>query len=194
MIKVRIDGARTHRLEQMVKGFDKSYKKARETALDSAVEVLKNEITDEVTKNYFIGSDVVRKTIKTASRGSQAWVKSKGPRIPAVSFKISPGRVIRGYTPKYYLLGTKRSKGMEPLNKSHNKKPFLQKKKSNGKLGLYIREGEKRYPLRTFYSKSVPQMIADEDVLNVIQRKAETELYYVLEEEVKKILEGRGSI
>lgn len=155
------------------------------SALNRTVTNVSSNVGKEVSKRYAIKSGVVKQTLtKTRANRStlSAIVESSGQLIPLDRFKVSPK------TPQ-----PKRKKPIKVAVKKNGMKTLL-----GAFVGdihgnkVFKREGTKRLPIQRLFGPSIPQMIGNEEVVQVINEEGKATFDRRLEHEINRILE-RGA-
>ena len=138
-----------------------------------------------VRKNYMVSANDVKKTIKISKQSSatlSANFRSVGSVIPLIDFDTTPGEASNLPV---------RSR----VSKTGGKKPvpnaFVARATSNSKVHVFTRAGGSRYPLKTLYGPSVPQMIGREDIMDNILDRTQTVLNERLDHELERLLRGQ---
>lgn len=158
-------------------------------AINRSAEAAATEMSRSVRDLYHINVKNVRSTISiTKAKPSpypMAWVKSKATRRPLIQFKVSPKNPRPKNPPAAVRVAVKRDSGLKALPGA-----FVNKGISSGMAHVLKRVGESRYPIRIKYGPSVPEMIGNPKVSQLVEQKAAETLEKRLDHEISRILEG----
>lgn len=169
MINVNISEENLKKVQIMMKKAPKDVEQAAKNALNRTIGSVRKEISVNIRKNYEIKAKDIKNALRlrhATGTSLTAEVKSYGsPRILQV-FRVTmykPSK--KGYTkpPRARVLKTSSMKIVKGM--FVNKKGYLSQ-----------RTTRKRYPLRTPYGPSIPQMMESEKVIDVIKIKAQDTL------------------
>lgn len=185
-VTVDVDEKMIQQVQDKLGKFHKQAPAAISRALNRAATTVNATVRKEVRKVYNIKakdvSDTLKKTKATRS-DLRAAVISSGSPIGLDKFKVSP-------------------KTVNPRRKSPIK---IGVKKSNLKrvMGAFVadvngikvfkRKTKKRLPIERLFGPSVPQMLENENVTDVVKKKGQDTFDQRLEHEINRILErGRS--
>lgn len=161
---------------------------AMSSALNKAVVGMRTDAKRAVSERYFVKQGQVADTmsIKKASTSRlTAVLKSVGPDIPAIKFKVTPGRVTKprpaiGVRIQYKKAETAKA---EPHS-------FIAMVGVGGHVGVFVRKGRKRLPVEEVRGPAIPTMI--EEVGKVeIEAKGAARLAKELDNQVARIFAGK---
>ena len=163
---------------------------------------IRKNLSKKVLKRYGIKSAEVKKTVKTkrASKSNpSAYVSSSGEALPLIKFKVKPTDVISQKLIKIKDRKSVKGKVLKSQKLKVIRHAFVQKMPS-GHIGVFrrklISENLKKMAgnsaikktIHELHGPSVPQMVANEEVMKRILTEA-TETYNKrLEHEIKRIL------
>lgn len=151
-------------------------------ALNRAASTMRSNAAKKTRKEYHIKSSDVKKTIETikARRSSLgALVVSEGEHVPLDKFRYKP-RKPKPSNPPQLKVAIKRD-GYKDL-----KDAFVTDVNGNK---IFKRVGEKRLPITRMAGPAIPQMIANDEIADYAQDRAEETFYKRLDHEVKRVLE-----
>jgi len=161
-------------------------------AINRAISNVKKNSAKETSSRYYITSGEVKKTLRLvkASKSSlKAAVISSGSGIALSKFKVNTGTPVRyrgaGRSPKVYRAGVKKSGGVKPL--AGDPKAFIAVMKS-GHKGVFERTSDASLPIKQLYGPSVPQIMKNQDILDVINKDAAETLQKRLDVEINNVL------
>lgn len=161
-------------------------------AINRAISNVKKNSAKETSSRYYITSGEVKKTLRLvkASKSSlKAAVISSGSGIALSKFKVNPGTTVRyrgaSRSPKVYRAGVKKSGGVKPL--AGDPKAFIAVMKS-GHKGVFERTSDASLPIKQLYGPSVPQIMKNQDILDVINKDAAETLQKRLDVEINNVL------
>ncbi|MBE3586566.1 MAG: phage tail protein [Thermoanaerobacter sp.] len=161
--------------------------KAMANAINRAAEAARTEAARKVRELYYIKHKDVLATMKiyrATPDDLTATVISKGNLIALSKFRITPKQP-QPKRKKPVIARVKRGEG-GPI-----KSAFVARMQS-GHVGVFIRVGRSRLPIRELYGPSVPQMLGSPNVTEWVEEKAIERLEQRLEYEINRILEGKG--
>ena len=149
-------------------------------AVNRSLSNVSKNMKSQVVKRYRVKSERVGRTIKIVRRASvskpTAQIRSVGRHITLTSFHMTPGRIPRKiksgkYSPLMYKAAVKKGQGLQRL--SGNPKPFIQRVNSGNVISVRRISPYSR-SLEAVYGPSVPQMIKNQEILDIIAHEAET--------------------
>jgi len=132
--------------------------KAIMRALNRTIDGVKTDIVAQVASTYDIKPGKVRKVIKAihSKMNLQASIKAEGSKIPLIQFRVTPNKP--GQKPGTVLRASVKQSGGKPIPGA-----FIMRM-SSGQLGVALRAGKQRLPVKELYGPAIPQMI-DEPVI-----------------------------
>lgn len=169
MINISISEDNLKKVQIMIEKSPENVEQAARNALNRTIGSVRKEISVNIRKNYEIKAKDIKSALNlrhATNTSLIAEIKSKGsPRI-LQAFRVTmykPNK--KGYTKppraRVFKVGSMKTvKGM-----------FVNKKRY-----LTQRTTTKRYPLRTPYGPSIPQMMGSKKVIDVIKDKAQDTL------------------
>lgn len=164
--------------------------RAMARAINRAVEAARAETVRQVQAAYHVTSAAIRETLTIARATPErlaAHVTSKGKRMPLHDFGPRPDTPGTGGPGKAPLaVATSKGEGRQPIAGA-----FVARMGSH--LGVYVREGKKRHPLRELYGPAVPQMAGRADLALAIEARAQEMLDSRLDHEIGALLDGRAA-
>jgi len=133
--------------------------KAIMRALNRTIDGVKTDIVTQVTSTYDIKAGKVRKVIKAthSKTNLQASVSAKGSKIPLIQFRVTPNKPGQ-QKPGVVLRASVKQSGGKPIPGA-----FIMRM-SGGQVGVALRAGKQRLPVKELYGPAIPQMI-DEPVI-----------------------------
>lgn len=122
------------------------------------------------------------RVIRAKGQGDpEALILSAGRPLPLSNFRITPK------TPQADR-GRKRRRGVRYQvrrgERVHVRRAFVAQTKS-GHVGVFMREGKDRLPIRQLYGPSVPQMFGEQSSLNALFRSVAAESPKILDQELR---------
>ncbi|MFC4403316.1 phage tail protein [Gracilibacillus xinjiangensis] len=172
-------------VEKKLGGFHKQAPSAISRALNRAVTTVNSNVKKEVRKEYNIKAKDVSETLqKTRANKSdlRASVTSKGSPVGLDKFKVSP-KTINPNRKSPIKIGVKKSSLTKVMG------AFVTD--INGSK-VFKRSGKSRLPVERLFGPSVPQMLGNENVVQVIEEKGQETFQKRLEHEIGRILK-KGS-
>jgi hypothetical protein len=182
MIDITSDILKANVLLNHIEG---SAPKAIMRALNRTVDGAKTDIVKQVTANYNIKPNKIRKVIKAthARTGTLlATVSAKGSHIPLIQFSVtpkSPGQQPVGSV----LMASVKKSGGKPI-------PGAFIMQIGDKTEVAKREGKDRIPTVEITGPSLPQMINDPIIQQYIMDGMETRFSKRIDHEIEAILSG----
>lgn len=185
MIEITIE--HMERLEEALADIPEKIPRVAARAINRAAETVKTEMTREARKRYYVKYEDVQDTIKIYKANEidlAATIVSKGKRRELISFRVRPNVPMHKNPPKVLRVAVKKEGGLKdyPLG-------FVARGTSTGKLHVLRRVSKKRYPIHIKYGPSVPQMIGNEEVIKVVEEKAQETLEKRIDHEINRALE-----
>lgn len=175
-------------------------------AVNQSLSNVSKNMKKQVSERYRIKSGRVGEAIRVARRASAdnptAQIRSVGRHITLTSFKMTPGRIInfKKYTksgkrrkhvspdPKVYKAAVKQGQGLQRL--SGNPKPFIQRV-NNGNVISVRRISPYSRSLEAVYGPAVPQMIKNQEIMDIITREAEVTTSKRINHEIDQMMKRR---
>lgn len=167
--------------------------KALKRALNQTAKQARKDLVVEAKKKYAIKTSGFNKAMRIKNATSsklEATIKATGKVMGLKDFKVSPPTMRTGVNrpdivkAKVLKLGEMKSLEMGNL------KAFVTKF-SNGHVAVAQRKGEKRLPIRTFLTNSIPVILKSERrVYGIVRPHIKKNLKENVNLQVKKILEG----
>lgn len=160
--------------------------KASVKALNQGIQTAQTAANFKARKVYTIQKAAFRKgmRIKKARMGDLlARLTSKSARRELIDFEVSPATIQRGKKSGQLKVAVKRSGGLKTLPGA-----FVERGKQDGKLHVLQRAGKERYPIRIKYGPSPSEMLAGEEVLPYVERRAKQMIAKRMETEIDKLL------
>lgn len=177
---------RMQEAETLLLGIPGGAEKAAVRALNRAITTAQTAASYKARRVYTIKNDAFKKgmKIKKARRGELlARLSSKSARRELVDFSVSPGTIQRGKKSGQLQVAVKRAGGLKPLPGA-----FVERGRKDGRLHVLKREGRARYPLHIKYGPSPSEMLAGEDVVPYVEKRAKEMLAKRLEHEIDHLL------
>lgn len=179
-ITIECDTKDLEKLINSVKGIMAPQKlhSAMAAALNRTLTFVSAETKRQVQEEYAVTKSIDKSLDKEKATRSKlvAVAKYTDKPIPMFVFKYTAAR--NQYRSPISIL-IKKSNGMQ----SHGKNPNMFKAYGSKRKIMIREDGEKS--LRTAYTLSIPQMVASDEVYNVIAKKAEDYLYERLKHEIE---------
>lgn len=186
---ISFDKKEMERAQALLKRIPNGTVKAASAAINKTVNGVRTDITREITKEYYVKSGVVRKTM-TLQRSKpstlSAIIESQGARMPLKKFKVLPGKVQHKGRHNRKIRAAVKKGGGKTLNNA-----FVAQMRT-GHVGVYVRRTNKRLPLKELYGPAIPQMIRSGDTSKIIEEKARKRLSKNLDHEISRIRGGIG--
>ena len=161
--------------------------KAFNLAISRALDKARTTLTRETVKQYYIGASDIRKTItaKTiATNGlKQGVLTSKGERLHLSKFKISPKSPSYRMNGRNYQAAVKRSGGLKSL--APNAFYIPSKKQAFRRIAP---GGRGFQNLRVLMGPAIPQILKNEQTLDVATRETQNVFTERLSHEVQRLL------
>lgn len=181
---VFLGAERLEYLSKMLVGFEDQIEKVKVRAINRATTTAQSTLVRKVRENYHIKAGDVRKSL-TVSRARpglpQSVISSSGKDLPTIAFQVRPGTV--------------NGKRRTPIRVSVKKGSTTELDRAfiariGGRLGVYERLSEKRFPIRQLYSVSIPVMANNPDVVESVAEDARSMLDKRLDHEINRVLDG----
>lgn len=188
---INVDVSSLTRIVSGLSNFQREMPGAISSSLNRTVDFMNTRTGKLVSGEYEISAKDVKKTIKKikSSKGSlKAGIKSTGGTLTFSHFKFTPK--VPGRRGKVKVK-VKKKEGYKEIRTAQN--VFVQV--ITGKTQLVTRTGSARLPIHILRSLSVPQMIGNENVGNVVRleasRKLEDRVQHEIEYRLNKIRSRR---
>lgn len=155
-------------------------------AINRAAESARSMAGQSVRNTYHVKHKDVIRTIKIRKATSfdlTAHIQSRGSAIKLASFKVTPNKP-QPKRKKPISVSVKKS------TKKSIKSAFVAETKS-GHINVFTRVSKRRLPIQGHYGPSVPQMIGNESVVQLVEDRAMEVLDTRLEHEINRLLGGR---
>lgn len=179
MVQVKV-----HHAERLEKIFSQSKKEANKVlwrAINRAAIAARTSASVQIRKKYIVKAADVKKRIKiraaTLHRLS-AEIRASGPVTPLMKFDVSP---------KFPDIMDVRARVMKGGGRKLIHTGFVARA-GNGHINVFTRVGPSRYPIRGLYGPSVAQMMGKDEVVELIQNRAQEVLDERLEHELNRFL------
>lgn len=185
---VQISAEQIKHAQKALRGITKGAETASMRALNRAMTAGKTVASRSASRTYEVKMAEVRKTISTskATKGNlTANVVSRGKRIPLSEFKTKPRKPAFGQG-KPFAVSVRKDTGFKQI-----KGAFLNRDSSTGRLEVFRRVGQARYPIHTQYGPSVPTMLGGQTVREAVEDRANEVLADRLNHEIGRML-SRG--
>lgn len=181
LITIKVDHA--EQLERLFSIAPKEAKIIMWRALNRAATAARTRASVSVRSRYIVKASDVKKRIKirkATAANLSAQLRASGPVTPLMKFDVTPkfpdampvrARVLKG-------------SGRKPIQSG-----FVTRT-NNGFVNVFTRVGQRRYPIKSRYGPSIPQMIGHEEPLEDITQRAQEILDKRLEHELSRLLWG----
>lgn len=155
------------------------------SAINRSASAAKTQAGRSIRETYIVKQKDVTETIKIKNANSgdlSAEIKSTGNVLELMKFKVRVNKQLptRG---KYAVASVKKGSS-KMINGS-----FVTSM-GNSHTNVFTRISKKRLPIRGHYGPSVPQMLANENVISKVEEKAAEVLETRLEHEIGRVLGG----
>jgi hypothetical protein len=178
---ITVDVTSLNRIASGLSNFEREMPGAVASSLNRTVDFMNTRVGKLVSEEYMISAKDVKKTIKKikASRGDmKAGIKSTGGTLSFSHFKFTPKTPGKKAKVKVKI---KKKEGYKEIKTSP--KAFVQVVR--GSLNVWKREGPRSNPIQILRSLSVPQMIQNANVGNIIQVEASRKLEERVQHEIQ---------
>lgn len=170
-----------------LKRIESAIPKAYSAALNRTNQHLRTEASREIREKYNIRArDVNNKNNvilrRSTSNSLDTAIKWRGKNVPLINFRTNP-RQVPEKAPRVLRAAVKRS-GMKPI-----KGAFITRVKS-GHVGVFLRAGRRRLPIRELYGPAVPVMLNHQDIIEKLKATAEKRMHERLDHEMNRILDN----
>ena len=121
-------------------------------------------------------------TIKKATQSiMNAFVKSKGQKVPLDKFKVSPSTPRPANPPSSLKVAVKKDGTKDLLH------AFVANINGNK---VFQREGKSRLPIKRLFGPAIPQMVGNQEVRQYVEKEAAAMYQKRLAHEIKRVIEG----
>lgn len=187
-IRITITEDTVRRVEKVLAGVSNGAPRALSNAINRGLSRAKTEATKEIKKVYTIKHSEIQKNtqiqVRQANAGEVAgYVSFSGVKIPLYKFSVTPK--IPGTKEKVHAV-VKRGGG------GTFEDGFIQKMRSTGHVGLFVRKGSTRLPIEEKMGLAVAQMVGNDQVLEQIEKEAQKTVDQRIEHEISRLLNGYG--
>lgn len=158
--------------------------KAMSRAINRSLQSARGSMVKSVRDEYTAKAAAIRSTLsitKASPARLEATIKSVGSPLPLRDFNVSPK--------------TANAKRRTPIrvsvrkgNKSSLNRSFVVR--TGGKVNVFERVGGKRLPIKKLFGPSVPQMIGNDKVIDLITEQTKLTMDKRLEHEINHLLGG----
>ncbi|WP_252225423.1 MULTISPECIES: phage tail protein [unclassified Clostridium] len=179
-VSIKIDSKQMKKTLNKLSTFPKEINKASSAAINRTLTFSNKKLKQEVKKTYNIKAGEIQSTIKIKKSNPSKLsgeIISDGNRLTLGRFSRSAGNWKKG---KKIKVKVKKS-GTKPINTTP--KAFIAN--LNGNNHIVKREGKSRYPIKVLKTLSIPQMISNTKVSDVIMDETNKQLQKRLEHEVE---------
>lgn len=186
---IEIKAEQMERVQAMLGRIPGAVPKAVANAINRAAQGGRTDAVKKVREEYTITAGWIRETMEIRQANSanlSASIISRGRPRALTYLKIRPGKPTKRKPKDGVFAQVKRGAG-GPIAKS-----FVAKMAS-GHVGVFNREGAKRFPIVQRYGPSVPQMIGSKSVRTFVEEGAQRRLDERLDHEINRILKGYGT-
>ncbi|MEE1137309.1 MAG: phage tail protein [Acutalibacteraceae bacterium] len=196
MIQLQIDGEKA--MKEILAVLGDANKKAAPRVLSKAVNATADEarklLASKAQETYAIKSAGFKKAMdidKAKPKTPVATLRSDGGPIELFKFKTSPATYKTGENKPETSKGKVKKSHGGMKNLLHEGRWAFVTKFSNGHKSMVQRTTDKRFPIKTLLSPSIPQMIGNEEdvygeVQPVIQKMLMNHIYKELDKELLK--------
>lgn len=182
---VRIHTYQLEKAERYLSEIKNGARIAAMNAINRAMKAGAVQATKTATKEYTVANAAVKAKMQT-SRASvsqlQARIKSRGRALKLSDYATRPGGV-RSKQPKVLKVNVLRSTGFQPI-----KGAFLAVGKKTGKLGVFIRQTNARYPITQLYGPSIPEILGTKNVSEAVETRAQDVLGDRFNHEISRLM------
>ena len=183
MIEINIDTSQIERAQKLLSHIPGAFERARGAAIARTLQHMKAKAAQLTSAKYYAKSGEIKRTIKTQRRGNNSGVMtSRGPKKSIADYKISPTRQKLGRNQGKLRGAVKREGGLKSLG------PAFLVKRAGGRYFPFFRTGKGKYAMHSLISPSMPQIIKNEETVNVMERGAEERFSKRLDHEILQLL------
>ncbi|CDN41455.1 phage tail protein [Paenibacillus sp. P22] len=184
---MRVDTTELKLAGKTLKAITKEVPRAFYSALNRTAQRVKTEAHREVRKRYYIKQKDVAAIVSVSKSGkyqAYAEVRAKGRNIPLSKFNVRPTASRIPYPPPKVLKArVKKGGGLKAVPGA-----FITRVGRGGHMGVFERLSKRRLPIRELYGPGVPQMLGNREIIDHLERTAETEMEKRLAHELKRRL------
>lgn len=180
MIEVKTNNS-FERAEKLLAGIPGGFETAMSRSFNRALQEGRTAAVRQTTKEYTIRARDVRSTFKMnrASKSNlEANLSSKGQRLPLSTFKHNPSTDTTGANRKQVRVAVTNG-GLKPLGQA-----FIHKGR------ILQRLGSSAYPVQMKFGPSVPSMLDNDEVVDVVVETMGKSVDKRLDHEVLRLLNG----
>ena len=184
MIDIQISNDALARANSALRKILADSPKAIARAVNRTMDGLRTDAVKETHKKYFVSAKDVRDSIsfRKASAGNlMGAMVSKGKRHSLADYKLTPNTPGTGKR-KPLKGAVKREGGLKSLG------PAFLVKRAGGRYFPFFRTGKGKYAMHSLISPSMPQIIKNEETVNVMERGAEERFSKRLDHEILQLL------
>lgn len=171
--------------KRALRGIPGGVEKAAVPAINRAIKAAKTAGTRKASKVYYQRqTDINRVTrVGRATRSNlSASFSSRSRKIPLYAFRVKPKQPIKDNPPELKV-SVKKDTGFQTI-----KRAFVEIGRSSGNLNVFQRVGRERYPVRTLFGPSIPEMMGDGDVRGAVNDRAFEMLEQRFDHEIGRVL------
>jgi len=188
---IEIDSKKLDLAKLLLSEIPNGINKAMANAINRTTTGVRQMMVKAICERYYIKQPEVRKAIAitkavaTDRDGQSGKITARGTGLPLIKFNVDPKKALSkrivGKKVKAGVLTT----GLKPLPNA-----FVKQFK-NGGVGVLMRKGSERYPIKQLYALSVPQMM-DQALITTddVQVYAQDRLDREFDGQVDRLLRG----
>lgn len=188
-MEFKIDTKGLEKQMKKLRNFPKSARKASARAINRTLTFNNKRVSQLVRQNYNIKSGEVKGTIKLRRANPSnlsASIKSTGGRLSLSKFSRGASSWRKGKNV--------RVKVKKTSNKTVNTTPKAFIANVGGNLHIAKRKGGSKFPIEVLHTLSVPQMISNSKVIDVVNKEGkdylDKRIKHEIEFEMSKIIKG----
>lgn len=179
MLEIKFDPGRLQDIEKLLSETPQKLPKATALAINRSLEMTRTEQVRQAKSKYTIKrSDLLAdlKIVKANSNTLYGSIESRGSVIGLDHFKLAPR--------------TRNKKRVKAGVKGHSMKhiPNAFIAYHDGRLGAFVRTGEKKLPIKRLKGPSAPQMLGETTIQEYLQGFAEEKFNMRFEHELGRLL------
>lgn len=182
-LNLTVDEGFVREIQDRLEGIENKAPRVIANALNRTMMNLATNINKDLRAKYHIKSTDIRETLikkRANANDLTASVKSKGGVIGLDHFKVMPKKVVPKR--KIPIKTAVKKSGVKQL-------PGAFVAETNG-LKVFIRDTQKRFPIRRLYGPSIPQMLKNEGISNELNEKALEMFSQRIEHEISRLMDG----
>ncbi len=186
---ITVDESQLKRAEELLKDIPNGVNKAIVNAVNRAAQGARTDAVKKARERYYVKAKDVRKTIelKRATYENQAAiVRAEGSPLALSKFRITPRQPPARRRKKPVKAKVLRGGGGGEIPGA-----FVAQMES-GHIGVFVRAGKPRLPIKEKFGPSVPQMLEHESVTEYVEERAREILEQRFEHELNRLLRGVG--